>query len=151
MLAHALFGVLDDLLLVGRRDQVVGGEAQAAVRARAETDAVHGVQEVDRLPPAEDLVAVGNHFGQVLGAQGHVVEGHAPGQPGVEHHAADGGLDERAGLGRGVALDEAAFGQADLDGGVGGHLAQRVGELHLLERRELHAVALALRAATAVM
>ena len=140
-----LLGVLDDLLLVGRRDQVVGGEAQAADGARAEADAVQRVQEVDRLPPAEDLVAVGNHFRQVLGAERHVVERHAPRQPGVEHHAADGGLDERAGLGRGVALDEAARRQADLDGGVRGHLAQRVGELHFLERRELHAVALALR------
>ena len=49
-------------------------------RALAEADAVHVVQQVDRVPPAEDFVAVGDHAGQVAGRSGDVVEGHAFGQ-----------------------------------------------------------------------
>ena len=98
-LEHALLGVADDPRLAGRSDQVVGGERQAAAGALAEADAVHVVQQVDRRPAAQDLVAVGDHFGQFAGPHRDVVERHAVGQHHVEHHAADGGVDERAGLG----------------------------------------------------
>ena len=108
---HGLLGVGDDLRLVGRGDQVVGGEAQAGERALAEADAVQRVQQVDGLPPAEDFVAVGDHARQVAGAQRGVVVGHGRRQHRIEQHAADGGLHEPARLDAAVALDAPPLGQ----------------------------------------
>ncbi len=45
-----LLGLADDLRLVFRRDQIVGGERQAARRAGAEAELVHVVEQVDRRP-----------------------------------------------------------------------------------------------------
>ena len=87
------------------------------VGALAEAEPVHVVQQVDRGPAAQNLVAVGNHFGQFAGPHGDVVEGHPVGQRHVEDHAADGRLDQRARLGV-FALQPAAGGQLDPDAGV---------------------------------
>ncbi len=81
-LQHRLLGLADDAALARRRDQVVGGERQTAAGALAEADAVHGVQQVDRLAAAEDGVAVGDHLGQLAGAHGDVVERHPVRQAG---------------------------------------------------------------------
>ena len=69
----------------------------------------------------------------------------------VEQHAADGGLHQSAGLDAAVALDAPRLRQPHRDRRVRADLAQRVGQLHLVDRGELHAVALARLAASAVM
>ena len=140
---HRLFRVEDDLRLVRRGDQVVGGEAQAAERALAEAELVHRVQEVDRRPAAQPLVAVGNHPRQVGRPQRGVVVGHPVGEHRVEHHAADGRVEAFAGVRLRIVLDLPSLGEADLDRRVRGDHALRIGQHHLLERREDHPVALA--------
>ncbi len=142
-LHHHLFGVGDDLRLVRRRDQVVGGEAQAGERALAEAHAVERVQQINRLSPAQELVAVGNHAGQVARTQRRVVVGHSGGQGRVEQRAADGGLHLSAGLHAAVPLHPPPLRQPHRDRCVRVHLAQRVGKLYLVDRGEVHPVPLA--------
>ena len=63
-----LLGLADDARLSGGRDQVVGAERQTAAGAFAEADHVQIVEQIDGCAAAEELVAIGNHFGQVAGA-----------------------------------------------------------------------------------
>ena len=123
---HGALGRADDLRFVGRRDQVVGGEGEPAPGTLAESDLVHVVQQVDRCPATQDLVAVGDHGCQLRGSHGQVVVGHARRQHGVEDHAAHGGFDERAGRGARVALHHPTDRQPYLDARVRVHDPQGV-------------------------
>src|SRR3712207_9498070 len=58
------------------RSQVAGRERQPAPGGLPEAGLLHPVQQVDRLLPAEQLVAVRDDPGQVLARERQVVEGH---------------------------------------------------------------------------
>ena len=92
VLGDLLLGLGQDRVLGGRGLEVVGGEGQARPGRLAEAQVLHVVQEVDRLGPAQDLVAVGDDPLELLLPQRVIVERHLRVEDVVEDHAADGGL-----------------------------------------------------------
>ena len=99
---HDLHDVLlrtpDDSPLVGGRDQVVRGEGEAAPRAPTEADAVHVVEQIDRLAATKRLVAVGDYASKFARSHRDIVEEHAFRQDRIEQHAADRRLNDGSGL-----------------------------------------------------
>ena len=75
-LENFLVGFANNLRFADGSDEIVGRERQAALGAPLEASAVHVVEEVDRPPTSERLVAIGDHAGQFARAHGNVVEEH---------------------------------------------------------------------------
>ncbi len=143
-LENLLFRLGDVLGFGIGRDQVVGGEGQAAERALGEADLVEIVQQVDGGLASQPLVAVGDHRGQFAGPHGDIVIVHPPGQGHVEQDAADGGFDQAAGPGVFIlGLQFSARRQFDLDPGMEFDLAQGVGQIGFFHRGENHPLAAA--------
>ncbi len=145
LLEHRPFGLADDLVLVGGRLEVAGGERHAAFGRLVEAQFLHVVQQLNRRLSAQLLVTVGNDVGEVAAFHGEVVKRHLRLQHVVEHDAADGRGDELAGLvilGP-FALDRFVLGEPHLDDGVPPHFALRKGHEALCWRGEDHSFTLA--------
>src|SRR5262249_58232402 len=114
---------------------------------------LHAVEQLDGLPTAEFLVAVGDDARQILAGKGQIVERHARIEDVVEDHAADSCVNQAVWLTRNLLEALAAVGprhfpydplvdwQPDLNAGMHANLALCVGKEDLGRSGESHAVA----------
>ena len=148
-----LFRRVEDAFLVLRRPQIVGREAEARARRFAEAEFLHAVEQLNRMAPAQLLVAVGDDARQRFAGQGQVVKRHFRMKNVVEDHAADRGQHQAVRLARHVldlhlVLVNADFAddapldrQPHPDAGVDAELFQGVSGMNFGRAAELLALA----------
>ena len=137
-----LVAFFEDALLFRRRDKVVRGERQTALRAFLETEAHHFVEEVDRGAAALQFVAVANDGRELLRLRRDVIIRHSFVQNLVEDNASRRRFEELALAHRRIRFEVAPLRHADADFGVQRDFAERVGQEALVDRRERHSFAL---------